>query len=271
MDASKITQLMQKQNSKYIHRVQTVDSSTLIWQNQIQSSKYIEKTPDCSGKANCANFPTQGCCSDGNGISNYGGQGKNATIMTGSPQQYPNPYQGSKGSGAFVYSSDVIALQKAGKQACVKGPNATYTELPLCYCTNTNGPTPQTPEVPVNNNTTNPYLPPFDTYNAMKMKYCGPCVEPPHFVKKCGKCTLEPDTKLEMAPCTCAQSLSGYVSEATTNVDNYYIDKLQYEEALKKPIAAKNADSTLYEEALKQHAAQHQQDAYKKIGPKEFL
>ena len=119
MDASKITQLLQKQNTRYINRSTTVDSSTLIWQNQIKSSKIVEKTPTCIDETDtefenaCANFPTQTCCSNGNGIVNYGGQGKNATIMTGSPQLYPNPYQGSKGSGAFVYSSDVIMLQKA--------------------------------------------------------------------------------------------------------------------------------------------------------------
>ena len=221
MDASKITQLLQKQNTRYINRSTTVDSSTLIWQNQIKSSKIVEKTPTCIDETDsefqnaCANFPTQSCCSTGNGIVNYGGQGKNATIMTGSPQLYPNPYQGSKGSGAFVYSSDVIMLQKAGKQSCVKGPNAQYTVLPACFCTNTNGPSSSQEEVPVNNNITNPYLPQFDTFLDMKTPKCLPCVEPPHFVRKCGKCTLEPNTKLVMPPCTCAQSLSGYVTEAT--------------------------------------------------------
>ena len=89
MDASKITELLQKQNTKYINRAQTVDSSTLIWKQQIQSSQYIKGVKTCTGDQNW-NVPTQSVCSSGAGICSYGGQGKQTTLMTGSSQQYPS-------------------------------------------------------------------------------------------------------------------------------------------------------------------------------------
>jgi hypothetical protein len=215
MDASKITQLLQKQNTRYINRAQTVDSSTLTWKNQIQSSTYIKGVPTCRGVTN-TNPVSQGCgpstiCAT-NGINAYGGQGKQTNLMTGSSQQYPNVLAGASGSASQVYSSDIIMLQKAGRNSCsVPGlspappelPQNAYVILPTCYCANTNGPTNflnldgypnvnnptfpnppnnpvvlDTPSVTINtynlpiNNQSNPYLPAFDTYYSMKNPNC---------------------------------------------------------------------------------------------------
>jgi hypothetical protein len=223
MDASKITQLLQKQNTRYINRAQTVDSSTLTWKNQIQSSTYIKGVPTCLGVTN-TNPVSQGCgpstiCST-NGINAYGGQGKQTNLMTGSSQQYPNVLAGASGSASQVYSSENILLQKAGRNSCsVPGlspappqtnpPQNAYVILPLCYCVNTNGPTNNStitsinscnPTVPGNststintynipiNNQSNPYLPAFDTYYSMKNPACQfpmPDQNQKHFVKQC--------------------------------------------------------------------------------------
>jgi len=203
MDASQITQLLQKQNTRYINRSQTVDSSTLTWKNQIQSSKYIKGVKTCGGEQNC-NVPTQPACPVGNGNCNYGGQGKQTTIMTGSTQQYPNVLAGASGSASQVYSSENITLLRAGINSCgVPGvspaPENSYVILPACYCSNTNGPTAsclETPCVPGNpndvpvNNQSNPYLPPFDTYYRFKnpIAQCGKPIQDQnqkHFVKQC--------------------------------------------------------------------------------------
>jgi hypothetical protein len=214
MDASKITQLLQKQNTRYINRAQTVDSSTLTWKNQIQSSTYIKGVPTCAGVTN-TNNPAQPCASPGcnpvNGINSYGGQGKQTTLMMGSSQQYPNVLSGASGSAAQIYSSDIIFLQKAGRNSCsVPGlspaPENSYVELPTCYCENTNGPPSYTVSsaggatpsgqitIPINtynipiNNQSNPYLPAFDTYYVMKNPNCSFPVQDQnqkHFVKQC--------------------------------------------------------------------------------------
>jgi hypothetical protein len=139
--------------------------------------------------------------------------------MTGSSQQYPNVLAGASGSAAQVYSSDIIMLQKAGRNSCsVPGlspappelPQNAYVILPACYCADTNGPTNfltpsgypdvNNPTVPGNststintynipiNNQSNPYLPPFDTYYAMKNPACQfpvPDQNQKHFVKQC--------------------------------------------------------------------------------------
>jgi len=210
MDASKITQLLQKQNTRYINRAQTLDSSTLTWKNQIQSSTYIKGVPTCAGVTN-TNNPAQPCASPGcapvNGINSYGGQGKQTNIMTGSSQQYPNVLSGASGSAAQVYSSDIIFMQQAGRNSCsIPGtnpappevPQNAYVVLPACYCVNTNGPTNnntstiQTPidnvyPLPINNQS-NPYLPAFDTYYSMKNPTCNfptPDQNQKHFVKQC--------------------------------------------------------------------------------------
>ena len=171
MDASKITELLQKKNTRYINRCQTVDSSTLIWKNQIQSSKYIKGVKTCEGEQNC-NVPTNPACPDSvaitpgssqlvrTGINAFGGAGRTTAIQTGSPQQFLSVLSGASGSASEVYSSERILLQKAGKESCgVPGltpitttttdscgnstttvTDNTYITLPACYCENTNGP-----------------------------------------------------------------------------------------------------------------------------------
>jgi hypothetical protein len=208
MDASQITKLLQKQNTRYINRSQTVDSSTLIWQNQIQSSKYIKGVKTCDGVQNC-NVPTNPGCPVGDGICSFGGSGRTTSLQTGSPQKFLNVLSGASGSAAEVYSSERILLQQAGKQFCgVPGvspaPQNSYVvlpggdpltsdsqlQVPSCsyICTNTNGPANGF-NAPVNNQS-NPYLPAFDTYYAMKnpsalCKYPIQDYSQTHFVKQC--------------------------------------------------------------------------------------
>ena len=188
MDASKITELLQKQNTKYINRCKTVDSSTLIWKNQIQSSKYIKGVKTCDGEQNW-NVPTNPGCpvNPTNGINSFGGSGRTTSIQTGSTNQVLSVYSGAEGSASRIYSSESILLQKAGNASCASTDD-TYVVLPLCDCTNTNGPNANDPNnqtIPVNNQS-NPYLPQFDTYYAMKT----PCVpvkdqNAKHFVEEC--------------------------------------------------------------------------------------
>jgi hypothetical protein len=221
MDASQITKLLQIQNTRYINRNKPVDSSTLIWKNQIQSSKYIKSVKTCEGEQNW-NVPTNPCCADqepvNNGVQNtgtysFGGSGRTTSLQTGSSQQFLNVLSGAAGSAAEVYSSERILLQKAGKESCgVPGtnpaPENSYVVLPACYCVDTNGPTGNSsailsnPSVPGNslltgnpnnlpiNNQTNPYLPPFDTYYRFKNPSAlntGPIQDQnqKHFVKEC--------------------------------------------------------------------------------------
>lgn len=201
MDASKITELLQKQNTRYINRSQTVDASTMIWMNQIRSSKYIKGVTTCTGLQN-TNAPTQAACSLGNGINTYGGQGKQMTLSTGSPQNYPSVLSGAEGSASRIYSVDTILLQKAGQNFCAGtiAPQDSYTVLPTCECINTNGPDANNPNRTGNasltgnpndlttNNQSNPYLPPFDTYYRFKNKMITqpvPDQNRKHFVKQC--------------------------------------------------------------------------------------
>jgi hypothetical protein len=193
MDASQITKLLQKQNTRYINRCQTVDSSTLIWKNQIQSSKYIKGVKTCEGEQNW-NVPTNPACSEGNGICSFGGSGRTTSIQTGSTKQYLNVLSGASGSASQIYSSESITLQKAGKESCgVAGtnpaPENSYIVLPACYCVDTNGPTvsQNSNNLPINNQS-NPYLPPFDTYYALKNPECNFPIQDQnqkHFVKEC--------------------------------------------------------------------------------------
>jgi hypothetical protein len=217
MDASQITKLLQKQNTRYINRCQTVDSSTLTWKNQIQSSKYIKGVKTCEGEQNW-NVPTNPCCADQvdingvvqpTGTYSFGGSGRTTALQSGSPQHFLNVLSGASGSAAEVYSSERILLQKAGKESCgVAGtspaPDNSYVvlpggspltsnsqlQVPSCsyICTNTNGPVDGS-DVPVNNQS-NPYLPAFDTYYKFKNP-SAQCLYPiqdqnqKHFVKQC--------------------------------------------------------------------------------------
>ena len=208
MDASQITKLLQKQNTRYINRSQTVDSSTLIWKNQIQSSKYIKGVKTCDGEQNW-NVPTNPACPVGNGISAFGGSGRTTSLQSGSTQKFLNVLSGASGSASRVYSSETILLQRAGRESCgvpglnpapqnsyvvLPGGNPTTSDaslqVPSCsyLCSNTNGPI-DGGDVPVNNNL-NPYLPQFDTYYKFKnpSAQCGYPVQDQnqkHFVKQC--------------------------------------------------------------------------------------
>ena len=223
MDASQITKLLQIQNTRYINRNKPVDSSTLIWKTQIQSSKYIKSVKTCEGEQNW-NVPTNSCCANQQpvtgGVQNtvtysFGGSGRTTSLQTGSSQQFLSVLSGASGSAAEVYSSERILLQQAGKESCgvtsptePNYPTNSFVILPPCYCVDTNGPTGDSssilsnPSVPGNstltgnpnnlpvNNQTNPYLPPFDTYYRFKNPSAlntGPVQDQnqKHFVKEC--------------------------------------------------------------------------------------
>lgn len=157
MEASQITKLLQKQNTRHIQRPQTVDSSTLTWKQQIQSSTHVHGLHQTN--------PRPPCCETG-GLSHYGGQGKQTTLLTGSSQQYPNVFASASGSASEVYSADRLLLQMAGKHACAIQANLTGSiEVPNCFCENTNIPAEDSTQV---NPQTNPYLPAFDTYYRFK-------------------------------------------------------------------------------------------------------
>ncbi len=193
MDASQITKMLQKQNNKYINRCQTVDSSTLTWTQQLKSSSYIQGVRTCGGTNAVCNVPTQPGCVTGNGICNYGGQGKSTTLMTGATQQFPNVFSSATGSATRVYSSENIILQKASNNICgdaptYPAPQNSYVVTEPCpeICSNTNY------SKTVVNNQSNPYLPPVDTYYALK-NTCYPSIDQnqTHYLQKCNKCPTD--------------------------------------------------------------------------------
>ncbi len=224
MDASTITKLLQKQNTRYINRCQTVDASLQTYRNQLSQSKYVRGTPDCQQLTNPF-APENGCCPGPNGINAYGGNGRSVTVLTGSPQQVPNPLAGAAGSDAFVYSSDNIMFQRAGKQQCgVPGtnpaPENSYVVLPACcnLYSNTN----YDPTVVNNNN--NPYLPQVDTYYSMKNPTCNYPIQDQnqkHFVKQCHSRFQEMKNGVSVNCTDCQnspQTCDGCVLENNTNV-----------------------------------------------------
>lgn len=195
MDASQITKLREKQQVQYINRNKCADASTLIWKNQIRSSTYISgsNVQTCDGSVQNTPVPTQTGISQ-NGINQYGGQGKQATLMTGSSQQYPSVYAGAKGSASQVFSSDNILLQKAGLQVCGSSDPNTNISIIVPICPSTIGAVNGIqsivhPTVAVNDNT-NPYLPAFDTYYQFKNK-CFPSIDQnqKHYVSSCCSAT----------------------------------------------------------------------------------
>ena len=190
MDASQITKLREKQQTQYINRNKSVDSSTMIWRNQIQSSKYIKGTPTCTGLQQTS-IPTEPVCPNGNGTFSFGGGGKEMSLATGSSQKYPSVFRGASGSASETYSSDKILLQNAGRQYCaelITGQDL-YTILPSCDCTNTNEPVSN--NVSTVNNKSNQYLPTFDTYYNLKNP-CFPSIDKnqKHYVQKCCVSTI---------------------------------------------------------------------------------
>jgi hypothetical protein len=207
MDASKITELRQKQNTVYLHRSNTVDSSTMTWRNQIQSSKYIKGMPTCADLQN-TDVPTESVCNQSilaTGPTGYtepmgdtGATGDNGSSGTNNPVLNclpPYPRRGAAGSASTVYSSDKILLRNAGRAYCAEliTDQDMYTILPNCVTVNTNGPTSDNPNPPVNNQDTNPYLPPFDTYYRFKNRPA-PVIDQnqKHYVQYCNGCATEP-------------------------------------------------------------------------------
>jgi len=196
MDASKITALRQKQSTIYRSRHQVVDSSTQIWRNQIHASKYIRGVATCTGDKQI-DIPTLAACPNGDGTSSFG-NGRQQALMTGSTQMYLKA--ASTGSAVETYTSERILLQRAGREDCTEclldAPVVDTLVYPTCFASNTNGPTSDNPNVPVNN-TSNPYLPPFDTYYRFK----NPLAQTPfplpdknlkHFVQVCDGCVQTP-------------------------------------------------------------------------------
>ena len=166
----------------------------MTWRNQIQSSKYIKGVATCTGLQN-TDVPTLAVCSNGDGTYSFGGSGKETTLATGSSQRVRSVYSGAAGSAAEVYSSDKILLQKAGRQYCAEliTDQDAYTVFPKCTTVNTNGPTSDNPNPAVNNQDSNSYLPPFDTYYKFKNPPA-PVIDQnkKHYVQYCDGCVVEP-------------------------------------------------------------------------------
>jgi hypothetical protein len=123
MDASKVTELRQRQANTYINRNQVKDASTLTWERQMQASRIL---------------PTLNPVANLGGCQTCGSSSTTATI-TGSTYQKPNPLFNAKGSGSFVYTSEVVAYANAGDAVCCAAavPPAQqqqYTILPKCDC-----------------------------------------------------------------------------------------------------------------------------------------
>jgi hypothetical protein len=156
MDASKITELRQKQANTFITRAQVVDSSTLTWQRQIQSSRYLPQT----SSDNVEQLTTAG-----SGLGGCKTCGSFATTTTAMDTQIrrPNPYFSSKGSGGQIISCDTITYKVAGDQSCGAQPQTPYTQLPRCFCNNLNDwidpLTGQQTNPDASQNRINPYLP----------------------------------------------------------------------------------------------------------------
>lgn len=154
MDASKITALLQKQNTRYVHRTQTVDSSTLTWRNQLRSSTYLPTQPIPFDPT----LPDPPPLSEQVGCTGSfcGGQGRRTTLTTGSTVTYPNVFSSSTGSATRVYTSDGITQQRAGRNEVSVAPVNTsqpyQVVLPCTECSSTQ----------------NDYLPPVDPYYALK-------------------------------------------------------------------------------------------------------
>lgn len=178
MDASKITELRMKQANRYINRAKTVDSSTLTWQQQIQSSTFIPSLVPTATNYNQVNA-CNNCSAESKIALSSNSVGSTVAL-------YPNPMLGS-GSATTVYSSDKVLYYNAGKTQCGNLPlnvvtpqysalTSQYIILPECECSNTNiGPIdPSNPRA---------MLPPPGGYNLYLPipttipTGCAPCVE----------------------------------------------------------------------------------------------
>ena len=134
MDASKITELRQKQANTYINRAQqSQDASLITWQKQIAASRYLPATRTASVEETSNPQNLGGCRTCGaNATINIS---QNSTVAS------PNPMFSSKGSGSQIYSSDFITYKRAGDQACgtatvnsITEPSQLFIQLPKCFC-----------------------------------------------------------------------------------------------------------------------------------------
>jgi hypothetical protein len=214
MDASKITELRQKQANVFINRRQpAMDSSTLTWQRQIMSSRYIP-TPTLVGSIwQMAGGNVPGCQTGGGmsqvsigsaGVMPEGyrmaGVSSSTPATANPPPLYPNPMFNNKGSGCFVYTSEQILYKNAGDQMCANYNSAgdgnintllygtaaqvqqlEYVVLPKCFCNDSdifkqNGTTLVVPPgADVSGNWLNPYLPIPQPYIQNTQPPCTTC------------------------------------------------------------------------------------------------
>jgi len=138
MDASKITELRQKQANQSINRAKTVDASTLTWQRQIESSKYIASQAPVNDEPGCKN-----CGPNATVSTSTQGVGPNAFYINGTttiyvppPLNYPNPLFSAKGSAGSYVSCEQVAYQRAGQNSCGVAPLSAglVQTLPSCFC-----------------------------------------------------------------------------------------------------------------------------------------
>lgn len=168
MDASKITELRQKQITNYIHTKTPTDASVLTWCKQTCASRFMADTVkrNPNNVANLCTTPTNynqvigctNCSAEANITMQTNGIGRQNYIR-------PNPTLGS-GSATNVYSSDKVLYYHAGNANANLSFNTSsnaYISTHSCYCSNTNissfneGTGIFVP--PPENNGFNPYLP----------------------------------------------------------------------------------------------------------------
>jgi hypothetical protein len=179
MDASKITELRQRQANRYINRAKVVDASTLTWQRQIESSKYVASQAPVSDLATCTAGGAQSFTTVGTQ-----GVGPGAVLLAGTTNQYyvppaaiyPNPFRSAKGSAGSYVSCDQIAYMRAGMNSCcvapvsvppllITLPTRQFSDGDIFYpggSSNLYVP----PGADISGNWLNPYLPLPNPYNA---------------------------------------------------------------------------------------------------------
>jgi hypothetical protein len=199
MDASKITELRQKRANIFINRAQTVDSSTLTWNNMIQASKYVATqapVKNFAGCTTCGGMSQVATGTAGVTVEAITLAGQN-TLYLNPPPLKPNPLFNNKGSGSFVYSSESITLQRAGQATCgVATVNQQqYITLPRCFCStdifyqNGNPAQLYVPEgADASGSWLNPYLPIPQPYLVTPMYSSAPLPFPPN--TPCTTCGL---------------------------------------------------------------------------------
>jgi hypothetical protein len=132
MDASKITELLQKRENRYINRAQqSQDASLITWNKFIQSSTVLPQVATATRPELPANVPGCETCS---GMSRV-------NITQNSTVRKPNPMFSSKGSGSRDYTSQSITYKRAGDAYCcaetindISTPSEAFIDLPRCFC-----------------------------------------------------------------------------------------------------------------------------------------